>query len=240
MATITLQEKNELFPVFLKLKQLRVLIVGGGYVGMEKLGAIVSNSPSATITLVASEISEEIKLLSQDYYSITLIVRPYHISDFDNVDIAIVAINDPVISSLIGNDAKHKGVLVNVADKPALCDFYLGSVVQKGSLKIAISTNGKSPTVAKRLKEVIGDLIPDEMESVLNNVQAIRKNINGTFDEKVKKLNELTKVLVSKGATLDVINKPEQKRWPKIVMWCLLAFLFMIIGHVVLSYIPYN
>ena len=240
MATITLQEKNELFPVFLKLKQLRVLIVGGGYVGMEKLGAIVSNSPSATITLVASEISEEIKLLSQDYYSITLIERPYHISDFDNVDIAIVAINDPVISSLIGNDAKHKGVLVNVADKPALCDFYLGSVVQKGSLKIAISTNGKSPTVAKRLKEVIGDLIPDEMESVLNNVQAIRKNINGTFDEKVKKLNELTKVLVSKGATLDVINKPEQKRWPKIVMWCLLAFLFMIIGHVVLSYIPYN
>ena len=240
MAVTTTQEKNELFPIFLKLKQLRVLIVGGGYVGMEKLGAIVSNSPSATITLVASEISEEIKQVAKEYAGIKLIERPYVISDFDNIDLAIVAINDPVISGIIGADANQRGVLVNVADKPAMCDFYLGSIVQKGSLKIAISTNGKSPTVAKRLKEVIGDMIPDEMENVLNNVQAIRKNINGNFDDKVKKLNELTKVLVAKGATLDVINAPGQKRWPRIVMWCLLAFLFMLIGHVVLSYVPFN
>jgi len=240
MASTILQEQNELFPIFLKLKQLRVLIVGGGYVGMEKLRAIIFNSPSAKITLVATEISDEIRLLSKDYYTITLIEKPYHISDFDNIDLAIVAINDPIISSMIGADAKQKEILVNVADKPELCDFYLGSIVQKGSVKIAISTNGKSPTVAKRLKEVIADMIPDEMESVLNNVQAIRKNINGTFDEKVKKLNELTKVLVSKGATLENINKPEQKKWPRIVMYCLLAFLLMIIGHGILSYISFN
>ena len=240
MATTTLQEQNELFPVFLKLKQLRVLIVGGGYVGMEKLRAILSNSPAAKITLVATEISNEIKTVAHQYYTITLLEKPYHISDFDNIDIAIAAINEPVISSIIAADAKQRGILVNVADKPELCDFYLGSIVQKGSLKIAISTNGKSPTVAKRLKEVIGDLIPDEMESVLLNVQAIRNNINGNFDEKVKKLNELTKVLVAKGATLEDINKPEQKRWPRIVLYCLAGFLLMIIGHVILSYIPFN
>ena len=92
-------------------------------------------------------------------------------------------------------DAKAKGKLVNVADKPELCDFYLSSVVQKGSIKIAISTNGKSPTIAKRLKEVLGTIIPDEMENVLDNIQVIRKKINGSFEEKVKQLNALTEVI---------------------------------------------
>ncbi|WP_301921228.1 TSUP family transporter [Ferruginibacter sp.] len=240
MTTTTLAERNELFPVFLKLKQIRVLIVGGGYVGMEKLQAILSNSPSAIITLVALNISDEIKEYSKGFSVITLLERPYHISDFDAADIAIAAINDPVISSEIARDAHRMGILINVADKPELCDFYLGSIIQKGSLKIAISTNGKSPTVAKRLKEVIGDMIPDEMEGVLNNVQIIRNSINGSFDEKVKKLNELTKVLVSKQAFLENENLPEQKKWPRIVMWCLLAFLLMIMGHGILSYVPFN
>lgn len=240
MATTTLLERNELFPIFLKLKQLRVLIVGGGYVGMEKLQAIISNSPSATITLVATKISDEIKEFAKQYYTITLVEKPYEINDFDYIDIAIAAINDPVISREVADDAKKRGILVNVADKPELCDFYLGSIVQKGSLKIAISTNGKSPTVAKRLKEVIGDMIPEEMEGVLNNVQIIRNGINGSFDEKIKKLNELTKVLVSKQAYLENENLQEQKRWPKIVMWCLLAFLMMILGHGILSSVPFN
>ena len=240
MATTTTQEQNELFPVFLKLKQLRVLIVGGGYVGLEKLRALLSNSPAASITVVATTISDDIKMLARQYYTITLEEKPYDESDFDNIDIAIAAINDQFVSSEVASDAKKRGVLVNVADKPELCDFYLGSIVQKGSLKIAISTNGKSPTVAKRLKEVIGEMIPDEMENVLTNVQTIRKGINGSFNEKVRKLNELTKVLVSKAAVEQYPKTEDQKKWPKIVMWCLLAFLFMIIGHVILSYIPYN
>lgn len=240
MIATTTQERNELFPIFLKLKQLRVLLVGGGYVGMEKLQAIISNSPSATIKIVASQIIDEIKVLAVDYPTITLIEKPYDISDFDQIDIAIAAINDPTISRQVALDAKSKGILVNAADKPDWCDFYLGSIVQKGSLKIAISTNGKSPTVAKRLKEVIGDLIPDEMESVLNNVQAIRNGINGSFDDKVKQLNELTKGLVAKQATLADSNKPQQKKWPKIVLWCLLAFLLMIVGHAIFSLVPYR
>ena len=231
---------NRLFPVFLKLEKLSLLIVGGGYVGMEKLGVVLQNSPDATIKIVATRISHEIKHLVAGKARIALIERPYQSTDIDDVDIVIAAVNDISISTAVSRDAKQKGKLVNAADKPELCDFYLGSIVQKGSLKIAISTNGKSPTVAKRLKEVIGDLIPDEMENVLNNIQSIRNNINGSFDEKVKQLNELTTVLVSKQANLETINKPEQKRWPRIVMWCLLAFLFMIIGHGILSMVPFD
>ena len=65
------------------------------------------------------------------------------------------------MSSQIRDEAKSRGKLVNVADKPELCDFYLSSVVKKGDLKIAISTNGKSPTTAKRLKEVLQEALPD-------------------------------------------------------------------------------
>lgn len=195
METTTLMERNELFPIFLKLKQLRVLIVGGGYVGMEKLQAVISNSPAATIRLVATIISDEIKELSKHYPAITLIEKPYDITDFDAIDIAIAAINDPVISKQVALDAKSKAILVNAADKPEWCDFYLGSVVQKGNLKIAISTNGKSPTIAKRLKEVLNDTLPDEIDDLLSNMQTIRNKMSGDFTEKVKQLNEITKKL---------------------------------------------
>jgi siroheme synthase-like protein len=87
---------------------------------------------------------------------------------------------------------------VNAADKPDLCDFYLSSVVKKGNLKIAISTNGKSPTVAKRLKEIFNNLLPEEIDEVLNNVEAIRNSLKGDFTDKVNQLNELTKGLIEK------------------------------------------
>ncbi|MDN3654333.1 bifunctional precorrin-2 dehydrogenase/sirohydrochlorin ferrochelatase [Ferruginibacter paludis] len=187
--------QNELFPVFLKLKQLRLLIVGGGYVGMEKLQAVLANSPAAVITLVASEISGEIKELVKEYPGVTLAEKPYQLSDFDNIDIAIAAINDPVVSGQVAADAKLKGILINVADKPDLCDFYLGSVVQKGNLKVAISTNGKSPTIAKRVKEMLNETLPDELDSLLDNMQAIRNKMTGDFTDKVRQLNEITKNL---------------------------------------------
>jgi siroheme synthase-like protein len=93
---------------------------------------------------------------------------------------------------------------VNVADTPDLCDFYLSSIVQKGNMKIAISTNGKSPTVAKRIREVLSEMIPDEMEEVLASLGEIRNRLRGDFSEKVRELNKITSVLVNK-------HQPENK-----------------------------
>lgn len=229
-------EGNKLFPVFLKLEKLRLLIVGGGYVGLEKLEAVVGNSPATTIKLVAPEISDEIKELVASYPHITIFEKPFDPHDLDDVDLVIVAINDKIISAQIAAEVKHRGLLANVADKPELCDFYLGSIVKKGNLKIAISTNGKSPTIAKRLKEQLNELIPDEMEGVLENMQTIRKSLQGDFANKIKQLDEVTRVLAAKQETLE--DKPGGKRWMKIVLFCLLAFLLMILGHAILSYMP--
>ncbi len=229
---------NNLFPVFLKLENLRLLIIGGGNVALEKLETVLNNSPDTTIRLVGVSIRDEIKNIAGGKNNIELLERQYSLDDFDEADIVIAAVNDLNVAEQIKWDAAQKGKLINVADKPGLCDFYLGSIVKKGNLKIAISTNGKSPTIAKRMKEVIDDLIPAEMENVLDNMQAIRQSMHEDFDEKVKQLNDITKVLVAKQSILAEDSKPEAKRWQRIVKWSLLAFFFMILGHAILSYIP--
>lgn len=230
-------ESNHLFPVFLKLEELAVLIVGGGNVGLEKLMAVVHNSPATKITLVSIEINAAIRNTANHHPNIQIVQRPYQPEDLDDCDIAIIAVNDPVMSRQIRNDAKEKGKLVNVADQPDLCDFYLSSIVKKGNLKIAISTNGKSPTIAKRLKETFNELLPEKLDDVLNNMQNIRNKLNGDFAAKVDKLNDVTKILAT-GKDPDL--KSGEKRWRKIASWSIFAFFFMFIGHLVLSYIPYE
>jgi uncharacterized protein len=121
---------------------------------------------------------------------------------------------------------------VNAADKPDQCDFYLSSVVQKGNLKIAISTNGKSPTAAKRIKEVLNAALPAELNDVINNLHVVRNRLNGNFEYKVKRLNELTKMLVER----DTAEK--ERRWRKIATYSLVIFALMLVGHFIFSYLP--
>jgi len=232
---------NALFPIFLKLEELSLLIVGGGKVALEKLHAVLSNAPATRIRIVAKVVSEELAAEAALHDHIIVVEKPYDSSDLEGVDLVIVAVNDIPAATKIKEDTRRAGLLVNVADKPELCDFYLSSVVRKGHLKIAISTNGKSPTIAKRLKEEIGSMIPDEMDDVLENMQTIRQRMNGDFSEKVRQLNDLTKVLVAKQTVPDkpeILHRRGPGKWMQVVKWCLFAFLFMILGHAILSMVP--
>lgn len=163
---------------------------------MEKLSAILSNSPETNIKLVSITIGEEIKKLALHYPNIELTERVFLPADVDDRDVVIIAIDDKKESRRIRDIVKEKRKLVNVADKPELCDFYMGSVVQKGNLKIGISTNGKSPTVAKRLKDLFSELLPEEIDELLDNMQEIRSKLKGDFTDKVNQLNALTKDFV--------------------------------------------
>jgi uncharacterized protein len=203
----TQHEKNNLFPVFLKMEQLKLLIVGGGKVGLEKLNAVLHNSPATRISLVALKINSEIRRLTIEFPYITLHERAFQVEDLEEKDIVIVAVDDKIVSKQIHEAAKSYKKLVNVADTPDLCDFYLGSIVQKGNLKLGISTNGKSPTIAKRLKEVLSEVLPDELDEILKNMNLIRDSLKGNFEEKVFQLNELTKGLVVKA---DKVEKAEE------------------------------
>jgi siroheme synthase-like protein len=189
-------EQNQLFPVFFKLHSLHVLVVGGGNIGLEKANAMLENCPDATITVVALDFLPGLEALTHQYPNITLVQKSFSCGDLLGKDLVIAATNDKSFNYLVWEKAKGSKVLINVADTPDLCDFYLGSIVRKGNLKIAISTNGKSPTIAKRLKEVLQEAIPDTLDGVLTKLSQIRDKLKGDFASKVSKLNSITEVLV--------------------------------------------
>jgi siroheme synthase-like protein len=187
---------NQLFPVFLKLENFNSLVVGGGNVGLEKLEALLNNSPNARITLVADRILEDVQVLAGNHPQVKIIQRKFETGDLNNKELVILATDDYTLHQHIQSLCKVNGILVNVADTPDLCDFYLGSIVKKGNLKIAISTNGKSPTIAKRVKQVLNDNLPDEIDETLISVSKLRDTLKGDFAYKVKRLNEVTASLV--------------------------------------------
>lgn len=188
----SLEDRNNLFPVFLKLEVLDTLVVGGGNVGLEKLNALLKSSPRARITVVASTIKEEIKQIAANVKTIRLIERNFRLRDLHSKDLVILATDDQDLHKRIKSLARKRRLLVNVADTPDLCDFYLGSVVTKGNLKIGISTNGKSPTIARRIREYLEDALPDNTDTLLKNMELIRQRLKGDFADKVKVLNDLT------------------------------------------------
>ena len=188
---------NELFPVFLKLNQLHVLLVGAGNVGLEKLSAILSNSPQTRVTIVAEKVASDVVLYAQGFPQVLILNKGFEEADLEGKDLVVVATDQPVLNEAIRKLAKERRLLINVADKPELCDFYLGSIVKKGDLKLGISTNGKSPTVAKRLKEVLQTNLPDELDQTLQQINKLRVTLNGDFAHKVKELNKATAILVA-------------------------------------------
>jgi precorrin-2 dehydrogenase / sirohydrochlorin ferrochelatase len=189
---------NNLFPIFMKLESLHTMIVGGGNVGLEKIGGILKNCPEAKVTLIARTIHPDIISLAERHKYVTLIERNFRMWDLWYADLLLLATGNRETNQNILKFAKAKGLLVNVADTPDLCDFYLGSVVTKGQLKVGISTNGKSPTIAKRFREFLEEAIPEDTNQLLDNMNGIREKIKGDFQEKVRVLNDVTKNFLDK------------------------------------------
>ncbi len=184
---------NTMFPVFFKLHQLDVLVVGGGYVGLEKLEAILKNSPAARVTLVAAEVLQpDIYRLAEAHPHVQVVERAFRRRDLRDRDLVFLATNDRALHERIKKITRQRHIMTNVADTPDLCDFYLSSVVKKGDLKIAISSNGKSPTLTKRIREYLEVAIPDDVQTLLDNLKEVRDQLKGDFEYKVKKLNEVT------------------------------------------------
>lgn len=196
---------NTLFPIFVKLDKIQVLLVGGGNVGLEKLSAMLRNSPEANITIVADMILDEVWQLLQNHPQVQVRQRKFEYEDLQDKNLIILATDDYNLHQNIKKETERLGILTNVADMPDLCDFYLGAIVQKGDLKIAISTNGKSPTLAKRFKEYFEESIAeDEIQVLLDNLRAYRNTLKGDFQEKIKELNRVTASILG--------NKPESEK----------------------------
>tara|TARA_R110002124_G_scaffold82664_8_gene216867 strand:+ start:9485 stop:10066 length:582 start_codon:yes stop_codon:yes gene_type:complete len=189
---------NELYPVFLKVHQLETLLVGAGNVGLEKLTFLLKSSPNAKVTIVSKDFLKAIVTIAKDNSNIKMVQDAYNDEYLNEKHLVIAATDDKEVNKKVYHDAKKHYLLVNVADTPEYCDFYLGGIVTKGNIKIGISTNGKSPTTAKRLRQLFEEIIPDDINEMVENINKYRDTLKGDFEEKVDALNKLTVGLMKK------------------------------------------
>ena len=165
---------------------------------MEKLGALLNNCKTVRVDVVAGYFHPDLVKLAGEAQNVNLMERHFEWGDLEGKDVVILATDNPGLHQEIKAETTKRNLLTNVADTPDLCDFYLGSIVQKGDLKIGISTNGKSPTFAKRFREFLEEILPNDLQELLDNLYEYRAILKGDFEEKVKKLNELTNSVMSK------------------------------------------
>ena len=191
-------ERNELYPIFLKLHQLNALIVGGGNVGLEKLSFMLKSSPNANVEVVAPKFLSELEALAEKHTSVKLTQAKFKKKMLKKRHMVIACTDDLEVNKRVYDLCRKRYLICNIADTPPLCDYYLGGIVTKGNVKIAISTNGKSPTTAKRLREFFEEIIPDDINSMVENLNEYRKTLKGNFEEKVQKMNEITEALKNK------------------------------------------
>ncbi len=194
---ILIMERNNLYPIFLKTSSLNILIVGGGYVAEEKLTFLTKCSPDAKVVMVSPMFREGTLSLAKTF-NVELVNDLYHPKYLEGKHLVIATTDSPEVNIQVHNDCRAMDKLVNVADNPPFCDFYMGGIVTKGHVKVAISTNGKSPTTAKRLRQFFEDIIPDDINKMVQNLNDYRKTLKGDFKDKVDKMNEVTKALVEK------------------------------------------
>lgn len=140
---------TSLFPMFLKLAGKQCLVVGAGKVGEPKIGGLIDTG--ARIHVVAIEASDTVREWA-NAGKVDLELRAFSESDLDGKFLAVVATASNRLNELIYRQAQRRGVLCNVVDVPEYCDFFYPAVVQRGHLQIAISTAGKSPSLAQKLR----------------------------------------------------------------------------------------
>jgi uncharacterized protein len=216
---------NTLFPIFLKTDTFRFLIVGGGNVGLEKANTLLRQNPLVHIKIVAKEINIELKKVLDNHSHLEWEERSYNHNDLESVDFVIIATGDAALNKKIKLEANSWGILVNAADQPDLCDFYLGSIVNKGALKIAISTNGKSPVLAKRMREYFTEVIPDDIDNSISLLNNFRNQHKGDFNQKLTDLNKATESF-----SFQKKEKKEERKYRKLVLEITILFMFLFIG----------
>jgi precorrin-2 dehydrogenase/sirohydrochlorin ferrochelatase len=136
--------------MFMKLENKRCLVVGAGRVGEPKIASLLDTR--ARIHVVALAASDMVRKWAREG-KITLELRAFAAADLEGTFLAVVATASRELNASIYNEAQRRGVLCNVVDDPAYCDFYYPAVVRRGDLQIAISTNGKSPSLSQKLRQ---------------------------------------------------------------------------------------
>jgi precorrin-2 dehydrogenase/sirohydrochlorin ferrochelatase len=167
-----------MFPVFFKLQGRPCLVVGAGNIALPKIQSLLR--AGGFVTVVAPEAKSEVMLLATSA-DILWHKREFQSTDLDGVFLVIAATDRQPVNHAVAEAARSRNVLCNSVDDPPDCDFFYPSVVHRRDLQIAISTAGKSPALAQRLREEIDALLPSDTGEWLDQLGQTRLRMLQAF-----------------------------------------------------------
>lgn len=175
-----MEGNKSFYPIYINLLNKSCLIVGGGIVAQRKVENLLEYG--ASITLVSPQITPVIKQYEQSGV-IKVVERNFEAQDLDHVFMVFIATNDSEVNRYIAELCVSRQILVNAVDDPPNCDFFVPAVVKRGSLAIAISTTGKSPLLARQIKEDLENIYSEEYSEYVDLLGEYREMIKNSIPD---------------------------------------------------------
>ncbi|KAK8920686.1 hypothetical protein H634G_00029 [Metarhizium anisopliae BRIP 53293] len=159
-----------------QIKDKKILVVGGGEVAAGRILNCLNADASVTVVCPASGLNAEVAFRVAQK-QVTHVDRVFERSDLEGAEMVLVAIDDPVASTVIWKLCKEKKIPANIADVPPECDFYFGSVHRDGPLQIMVSTNGKGPRLAASIRRFIAGKLPRNAGNAVESIGLLRTKL---------------------------------------------------------------
>lgn len=166
--------KMPYYPILVDLEGKKVIVVGGGAIAERKVETLLTCG--ALVHVISLEVTPTLNRYAEEG-KIKLLGHEFRENDLDGAFMMIAATDDPLMNRHVGEKAREKGLLTNVVDQPSDCDFIVPSILRRGDLLIAVSTSGKSPALAKKVRKELEKRFGSEYEFLLVLMGHLRKEI---------------------------------------------------------------
>ena len=193
------------YPLYLNIADKRCVVVGGGEVAARKVERLVSCG--ARVTVIVRELGPALDVLKKNG-RLEHVESDYRKEHLRGAFLVIGATDSPEVNERVYRDSKEEGILVNVVDDPGLCDFILPSLMERGDLSIAVSTGGKSPALARKIRQELESIYGPEYEVLLGIMGALREKVLSRQGPSEANRRVFESVLDS-----DVLDKIRKKDW---------------------------
>jgi siroheme synthase-like protein len=200
------------YPIFLNLKNKKCVVVGGGRVAYRKIKTLLDCG--AKVVVISPDFCKDILQLKRNC-SIKLIKRPYRIDDIKDASIVIAATDNKYVNRKVSKDSKKIKAIVNVVDSISESDYIVPAFFRRGSLTIAISTGGKSPLLARMIRERLEKDFGKEYELLIHLVGNLRSEIKNEGIRISKKKWEAT---IDIEKVLDILKERKLKKAKSILL----------------------
>lgn len=179
-------------PLFVRLNGARVVVVGAGHVATRKIESLLSYG--AHVSVIAKEATEDILAWAR-VGEIDLVLRAYGPGDLEGAFLVVAATSDPETNEAVYGEARRRGLLVNVVDVPELCNFIVPSVLRRGKLQVAVSTDGAAPSVARELRLELEELYPSWWEPYIDLLADVRTLVKERVQDNAEQRSAMLRVL---------------------------------------------